>query len=266
MPQAQQATATAPAATALAGSPSADGGRDALSVSDELSTVFAGSTGGLLTREALRSAALLVTSVAVAGIEHACGAGFSVVGADGVLRSLAATDDVVERLDELQYSFGEGPCLAAWTDRAVVRSDDLREDRRWSRWSPVAASLGVLSVISAPIVAGDEGLGAFKVYAHESAAFGDRQEQMLTLLAAQAAFLLKSDQVADQAGRVSDRVRAALRRRDVVNQAKGIIMSRDAVPADMAFARLVGIAERDGRPVHEVATKLVDSVSRRPGR
>ena len=236
------------------------------SVSDELGTVFAGSTGGLLTREALRSAALLVTSVAVTSIEHACGAGLSVIGADGVPQSLASTDDVVERLDDMQYSLAQGPCLTAWTERSVIRSDDLRLDRRWPQWSAVAVELGVLSVISAPIVAGDEGLGAFKVYAHQPAAFGDRQEQMLALLAAQAAFLLKSDQVADQAGRVSDRVRAALRRRDVVNLAKGIIMSRDTVPADMAFARLVGIAERDGKPVHEVAAKLVDAVARRPGR
>ena len=236
-----------------------------MSVSDELGTVFAGATGALLTREALSAAALLVTSVAVISAEHAFGAALTVVGQDGTARPVAATDGVVERLEDAQGAAAQGSGLSAWTERTVVRVDDLREDRRWPGWSPVAVDLGVLSVICAPIVAGDEGLGAVSVYSRDAAAFGDREEQLLTLLAAQAAFLLKSDRVADQAGRVSDRVRAALRRRDMVNLATGIFMSRDTVPANMAFARIVAIAERDGKPVHEVASKVVASISRQPG-
>ena len=237
-----------------------------MSVSDELGTVFAGVTGALLTREALSAAALLVTSVAVTSAEQAFGAALTVVAGDAAVRSVAATDAVVEQLEETQQATGEGPGLSAWTERAVVRSDDLSEDRRWPLWVPAARARGVVSVLSAPIVAGDEGLGAISLYSHTVAALGEREERLLTLLAGQAAFLLKSDQVADQAGRVSDRVRTALRRRDVVNLATGILMSRDTVPADMAFARLVGIAERDGKPVHEVASKVVATVSRQPGR
>ena len=237
-----------------------------LSAADELGTVFASATGALLTREALTAAALLVTSVAVTSTEQAFGAALTVVDQDGAVRAVAATDPVVEHLEEAQQSAGEGPGLAAWTGRAVVRVDDLREDHRWEPWSTAATDLGAVAVMSAPIVAGDEGLGAINLYSREPAAFGDREEHLLTLLAGQAAFLLKSDQVADQAGRVSDRVRAALRRRDVVNLATGILMSRDTVPADMAFARLVGIAQRDGKSVHDVASKIVATLARQPGR
>ena len=237
-----------------------------MSVSEELGTIFAGATGALLTREALTAAALLVTSVAVTSAEQAFGAALTVVGQDGAVRCVAATDGVVEQLEEAQQASQEGPGLTSWTERTVVRSADLSEDRRWERWSPAARDLGVVSVLSAPIVAGDEGLGAIGLYSHSAAAFGEREERLLTLLAGQAAFLLKSDQVADQAGRVGDRVRTALRRRDVVNLATGILMSRDTVPADMAFARLVGIAERDGKPIHEVASKVVATISRPSGR
>lgn len=236
------------------------------SVSDELGIVFAGVTGALLTREALSAAVLLVTSVAMTSTDTACGAGLIVVDADGLPRSVAATDTTIEQLHETQRSAEGGPGLTAWAERMAVRADDLREDRRWPQWAATAVDQGVLSVVSTPIVAGDEVLGAICLYSREAAVFGDREERLLTLLAAQAAFLLKSDRVADQAGRVTHRVRAALRRRDVINRATGILMARDTVPADMAFARLVGIAERDGKPVHEVASKVVATVSHQPGR
>lgn len=237
-----------------------------MSVSDELSAVFAGTTGALLTRDSLGAAATLVTSVAVASIESACGAGLTVVDRDGGIQSVAATDLLVEQLQEAQQSTGEGPGLTARTERTAVRVDDLREESPWPRWSPAALTLGVLSAASAPIVAGDEVLGAICLFSRSQAAFDARDEHLLALLAAQAAFLLKSDQVADQAGRVSHRMQAALRRRDTVNRATGILMARDTVPADMAFARLVGIAERDGKPVHEVASKVVTTISRQYGR
>ena len=236
------------------------------SVSDELGIVFAGTTGALLTREALSAVVLLVTSVAATSADAACGAALTVVEKDGTVQSVAATDGLIDQLQDAQRSVEEGPGLTAWTERTAVRSDDLREDRRWLQWAPAAVDLGVLSVMSAPIVAGDEVLGAICLYSREAAVFSDREERLLTLLAAQAAFLLKSDRVADQAGRVSHRLRSALRRRDVVNRATGILMSRDTVPADMAFARLVGIAERDGKPVHEVASKVVATISREPRR
>lgn len=236
------------------------------SVSDELGVVFAGTTGGLLTHDALSAAVLLVTSVAVASTDTASGAALTVVEADGAAHAVAATDAVAERLQETQSSAGAGPGLTAWAGRTTARSDDLRHEDRWPQWSPTAVELRVLSVMSAPIVAGDEVLGAICLYSHQAAVFGDREEQLLTLLAAQAAFLLKNARVAEQAGRVSQRVRAALRRRDVINRATGILMSRDTVPADMAFARLVGIAERDGKPVHEVASKVVATVSRQTRR
>ena len=235
-------------------------------VSDELGIVFAGTIGALLTHDALSAAAVLVTSVAVASTDTACGAALTVIDADGGAHAVAATDPVVEQVQETQSATGEGPGLTAGSVRTTVRSDDLDTEQRWPQWSPTPVGLGVRCVMSAPIVAGDEVLGAICLYSRQVAAFGDREEQLLTLLAAQAAFVLKNDRVADQAGRVSQRVRAALRRRDVVNRATGILMSRDTVPADMAFARLVGIAERDGKPVHEVASKVVATVSRQTRR
>lgn len=234
-----------------------------LSVGDELTYVFARATGALPTAEAAESALILVTSVGVHTIEAASAAGVSVMDATGARATRGASDEVVERADRLQYDLGEGPCVDAWTGRAVVRCDDLTTETRWPRWVAAVRALGLRSSLSAPLVAGDDALGTIKLYSSYVAAFSEKDEGTLLLLAAQAAGLVTSFQAFGRAGRLSGDVRGALRRRDLVNLAKGVVMGRDGTTADAAFAHLASLADRDHRPVHEVAARVVDSAQRR---
>lgn len=234
-----------------------------LSVGEELTYVFARATGALPSAEVTESALHLVTSVAVHTVEAATGAGVSVMDTSGARTTTGASDERVERADTLQYDLDEGPCLDAWAGRAVVRSDDLADETRWPRWAAAARSLGLRSTLSAPLVAGDDAVGTIKLYGSRARAFTERDEGTLLLLAAQAAVLVTGFQAVGRAGRLSAEVRGALRRRDVVNLAKGVVMGRDGATPDGAFAHLVSLAERDHRPVHEVASRIVDTAQRR---
>lgn len=234
-----------------------------LSVGDELTHVFARTTGALPSAELVESALHLVTSVAVQTIEAATGAGVSLMDPDGARTTTGASDLLVERADALQYDLGEGPCLDAWAQRAVVRCEDLASEPRWPRWAAAASSLDLRSALSAPLVAGDEAVGAIKVYSPHPRAFTDRDEGTLLLLAAQAAVLVTTLRTFGKAGRLSEELRGALRKRDVINLAKGVVMGRDGTTEESAFAHLVALSTRDHRPVEEVAVRLVDSAQRR---
>jgi GAF domain-containing protein len=236
-----------------------------LPVSEELTYVFARMTGVLLSEETVASALSLITTLAVETVEGACGAGVTLMAEDGRPVTSAGTDSIVQEADALQYALGEGPCLAAWQDRAVYRVDDLASDDRWPRWSRAAHGLGLGSALSAPLVAGDLGVGAIKVYARGTGAFGESHERVLSLFGAQAAILVANKQAYDRAGRLSDEMRATLKRRDVINQAKGVIMQRDSTTEEAAFSHLVSLAQRESRGVHDAASRVVDAASRRRG-
>ncbi|MGM1062912.1 GAF domain-containing protein [Saccharothrix sp. Mg75] len=232
------------------------------SPADELASVFARVSGLLLSTDTVGTALGLITSLAVEVFPPTAGSGITLAGPRGERVTAAATDAVVERADALQYELGEGPCLTAWAERTVVRVDDTARDDRWPRWSPAAAEVGLRSTLSAPLVAGSEALGAMKVYASAPGAYGDREARLLGMFAAQAAVLLVNARTAEDAGRVSDRLRAALREREVIAFGKGIIMARDGVDEEGAFLVLAESARRDRTTVRQAAERLVRSTAR----
>jgi GAF domain-containing protein len=168
----------------------------------------------------------------------------------------------VREADDLQYALGEGPCLSAWAQRAVVRVDDLAADRRWPRWGPAAVALGMRSALSAPLSARDACLGALKVYARTPGAFSGRDERLLTLFAGQAGVLVANMQSYDDARRISEQFKGVLRDRDVINMAKGALMQREHISEEAAFDMLLGLAESDRQDTSDVATAVVRRAAR----
>ena len=222
-------------------------------------------TGLVLSRETVETALELVTSLAATATAGSLGAAVTVVDERGA-RSRAASGPVAEQADALQYELGEGPCLTARRTRTVVRIDDTTTDGRWPRWNEAAGRLGVRSVLSAPLTAAGESIGAMKVYCERPANYGPHDEHVMRLLAAQAAILLVNSQSLQDARRLSRQLTDALAARDVVAQATGVLLARGAAGRQDAFATLASTARRSGRSVEDVARALLAAVTERNGR
>jgi GAF domain-containing protein len=233
-----------------------------LPLADELSAVSARVSGLLLSEETVATALGLVSSMALDTVPGAVGAGVSIIDERG-RRSSGSTDARVERADALQYELDEGPCLAATAGRQLVRVDDLTTDRRWSRWAAAVVPLGLRAAMSAPLVAGDTPLGALKVYADRPGSFDHHTERRLTIASAQAAILVSNVQTRERARRLSEGLRQAVRSRDLVSTAKGVVMARHGVPEDVAFGMLVSRSGEEGGTLADVARAVVDSAVRR---
>jgi GAF domain-containing protein len=234
----------------------------ALPLADELAAAFARMSGLLLSHETVTTALRLVTALAVETVPGSVGAGISIIDERG-RRSSAATDSRVERADALQYEYDEGPCLAATALRQVVRVDDLAEDHRWPRWAAAAQPLGLRAALSAPLVAGDRGLGAMKVYADRPHAFDEHAERLMALFSAQAAVLVANVQSYERAQRMTETLRQAVRDRDVVSVAKGVLMARHGVDEEAALGMLLARGSQDSVPLREVARSVAASAVRR---
>jgi transcriptional regulator with GAF, ATPase, and Fis domain len=180
----------------------------------------------------------------VPGAEHAS---VTLLGADG-LSTPAATDDLAAVLDELQYAAAEGPCLEAVT-QPLVRVDDLAGDPRWPRFAVGAARLGIRSMVSLQLCVHTEVVGALNLSASAPDRFATPAEAVAVAMAAHTA-------VAVVSARRQANLRAALDSRDVIGQAKGILMERHRIDAGAAFAMLAAASQASNTKLRDVASTL----------
>jgi GAF domain-containing protein len=227
-------------------------------------TALSQMAGLVLSRETVDTALELVTALAATATAGTLGSAVTVV--EHGARSRAASDQAVEQADTLQYELDEGPCLTAWRNRELVRIDDTTTDGRWPRWNEAAGRLGVRSVLSAPLLVGEESIGAMKVYCERPMNYGPHDEHVMRLLAGQAAILLANSQSLQEARRLSRQLTEALASRDAVARATGVLLAQGAAGEQDAFAQLAAAAAQAALPVHDVARALVAAVLARNSR
>jgi GAF domain-containing protein len=192
-----------------------------------------------------------IASTAVTMLSPAQHAALTVL-ARGELIPRASTGEPPLLLDRLQQRLGDGPCVSAAKRQSVFRIDDTREDLRWPEFCAEAARLNVRSMLCVPLWIDERGLGALSLYADQAAAFSESHERITILLATFAALALAEAQRADQ-------MHDALSSRDVIGQAKGILMERHGVTADAAFSVLSRVSQAENIKLAEVARRFVET-------
>ncbi|GAA4947565.1 GAF and ANTAR domain-containing protein [Streptomonospora halophila] len=164
------------------------------------------------------------------------------------LRSAAATGESARRTDTLQYWCRQGPSVQAVDDAAAVRAD-LHRETRWPEFTPRALDRGVGSVLALPLT--QKGAqGALLLFSPAVSAFTADDERIAGLVAAHAGAALA-------AAHERAHLRAALESREVIGQATGVLMERNRLPAEDAFAALSRASQNTNRKLREVAEHLV---------
>ena len=192
-----------------------------------------------------------IVSTAVAAVETAQHAGLILV-VRGELVPQVTTGAPPQLLDELQQKLRDGPCLAAAVGQSLVRIDDMRDDGRWPGFAAEALNLGVQSMLCVPLWVHERRLGTLSLYAAHPTAFTGQHERVTHVFATLAAIALAEAQRTDQ-------LRTALASRDVIGQAKGILMERNRVTADDAFRSLSQASQNVNMKLTEVARLLVET-------
>ena len=160
------------------------------------------------------------------------------------------TDPAVAKLDALQSELGNGPCITALRDCRTVHIQDMSRDTRWPEFSALASELGVRGLLSFQLFVEGENLGALNIYAGEPGVFSDDSIDVGTILAQHAAVALSGAQS-------ESNFESALATRDVIGQAKGILMHRDNLTGLQAFELLVKVSKETNIKLVDVARWLV---------
>jgi GAF domain-containing protein len=179
-------------------------------------------------------------------------AGVLLVGKGGTHQTLAPTSDVMFKLDELQMTTGEGPCLQAALDEIVIRTDDFRNEPRFPNYAPKVVELGLLSALSLKLYTADRTAGALNLFGYEPRPWNSEAETIGMVLAAHAASAIL-------ASRESEQLQSALSTRDRIGQAKGIIMERFKIDDVRAFEMLRKLSQDTNTKLVDVAHRVIDT-------
>ncbi|MHC9293006.1 GAF and ANTAR domain-containing protein [Mycobacterium sp. LTG2003] len=182
-------------------------------------------------------------------------AGMLLLGAGGKYETLAPTDDLMYELDHIQISTGQGPCVQAAVEDLIVRTDDFEQEQRWPAYTPKIVELGIRSSLSFMLYTTQRRTaGALNIFSSEPRAFDAESEAIGSVLAAHAA-------AAIVAGRHGEQLQSALSSRDLIGQAKGMIMERYNVDAVRAFDMLRQLSQSSNVKLVDVAKQVIDSRS-----
>ncbi len=192
-----------------------------------------------------------IVSTAARALSSAQDAGLILLDG-GKLVPQATTSRVPKLLDLFQQKTGAGPCIDAARQQAVIRVTDTRYETRWPDFSTEARNCGVHSMLCVPLWVDERCLGTLSLYAALPSAFSDYDERITALFAALAALALAGAQRVDQ-------MRTAISNRDLIGQAKGILMERYRLTADEAFGRLSAASQAENIKLAEVARQLAET-------
>ena len=185
---------------------------------------------------------------------------------DGRPHTPSASGELGRQLDEVQYAAGRGPCLLAASGGGTANVRIADERRRWPEFSAAASEAGVRSSLSLPLDVNGRALGALNIYSASDRLFTSEEQALAEALARQASSVAAMAAVLADAQRMTEQLREALETRDLIGQAKGILMERESCTPEAAFDILRRASQRTNRKLRDVAADLVSTRARRDGR
>jgi GAF domain-containing protein len=171
--------------------------------------------------------------------------------------TVAATGEQVRRLEEAQRERLSGPSLAAAAENTTVSVEDTGAETRWAGWAPEAAAAGIRGVLSVGLPIRESVSGALTLYSRTPGAIGPAAIALAETFAGYATVALANALLYDTTATLAEQLRTAMETRAIIEQAKGIIMSRRHCTAEEAFAILTKISQDSNRKLRDLASSLV---------
>jgi GAF domain-containing protein len=190
------------------------------------------------------------------------GAGLMLADADQHLCNVAASDDRFAHLEELQVQHGEGPCIDAFDQKELVGTEDLESDRRWPKFSTAAVAREVRAVLASPLPYNQDAVGVVAVLSEQRHPWSPEGELALLAFTDLAALLIASMMTGEEQSGIAAQLQGALDSRQVIEQAKGVVMGRQGISARAAYEQLRARARAERRKLPAVCAEVVRSAVR----
>jgi transcriptional regulator with GAF, ATPase, and Fis domain len=178
------------------------------------------------------------------------------------LRTVAASDDRFAHLEDLQVLHQEGPCIEAFDTKELVGAVDLANEERWPLFSQAAVRREVRAVLASPLPYNQDAVGVVAVLSERSRPWSPANELALLAFTDLAALLIASIIQGERQSELAGQLQGALNSRQVIEQAKGILMGTQGVSARTAYEQLRLRARSERRKLAVVCDEVVQGAAR----
>jgi len=225
-----------------------------------LATAFAAIAEHLFAADSFDDVLLRIAQTAVSTVAG-CEMASVTLNEHGVYQTAATTDSAASAVDQAQYDAQEGPCLDA-VATPVVYAHSF-PDGRWPTLASRPADLGAQSAVSyrlgaaRPATSGTG--GSLNTYGVEPDAFSEEAQEIGLILATHASMAAGAVRERDALQDLAENLKKALLSRDVIGQAKGILMERLKLSPEDAFETLRRSSNRLNEKLQAVALSLTET-------
>jgi GAF domain-containing protein len=194
------------------------------------------------------------------------GAGVSRI-TSGRHEMVVASDSAAERVEMLQVSLAEGPCLEVMASFHPSLEPDLASTRargRWPNFARAALDHGIAATFAFPLITGGVAVGALDVYSRQTGDMAtDQLEDALILahLAALAVDRLDARSTVEGVN-LSTEPAEPWAHAAVVHNATGMVAEQLGIDVHEALVRLRSVAFVTGRTVADIARDVVSKTFR----
>ncbi len=214
-----------------------------------LAVRFAEVSGDLLSESSEELTFQAVVDRAVEMVPGCVRAAITLRRRHGRVETVAASDDLMRRMEAMQYDVGEGPCLDAAFERVNVVVQDVASEDRWPAWSERARALGIASMMAIRLHTGEQTLGALNLVASRAHNFEGEAEDVALIFAAHATEAMAK-------ARMVTGLRAALESRHTIGIAQGVLAARYGISYEHAFDVLHRYSNQQNRKLRDVAEEV----------
>ncbi|MEV7135922.1 GAF and ANTAR domain-containing protein [Arthrobacter sp. NPDC093128] len=178
--------------------------------------------------------------------------------------TVASSEEKASRLDETQYSSGDGPCLTAIRRQLVVHIPDLTSDDRWPAYTAAALEAGVGSSLSVPLLLAGEAEAGLNLYSTRSHGFTGDDISMVETYSYHASKALRLAVRISQLAEAKAHLTAAMESRTTIDLATGAIMAQNRCSQETAMKILKIASSTRNVKLRDIAASVVASLSQDP--
>ncbi|BCW71513.1 GAF and ANTAR domain-containing protein [Arthrobacter sp. NicSoilB8] len=176
---------------------------------------------------------------------------------DGSPATVASSGPEAQRLDEIQYSLHDGPCLTALRTTQTILVTDVGTDPRWEVYARDMSEENVRSVLAVPIPTDTGSAAALNCYSSESGVFEPGTVERVQEYAASISTILRLALRVHPAPPYPEHLRSALQSRAVIDAAVALVMAQNRCSHDQALALISRAATVQGTRMHDIAADII---------
>ncbi len=186
------------------------------------------------------------------------GAGVVLMSGGQSLGCVGVSDQVTEAVEQIEYTLGQGPCMAAYRNTAPVFDTDLADDGvvGWPEFRRGALEVGVRAAFGFPLLVERVCMGALNLYQDRAGALTDDQFADALVVARLVSRQVLSWQADAPPGTVAWQFERPPSNRVEVHQATGRISVQAEISLTDALVLLRAYAFSHDRPVGDVAADV----------